>query len=190
MSEVEYNDSSDPAQAAALDVAVVDDLIAALCGLDGAARHRARQALVHIGRPAVDQLRAVLYHSDSNTRWHAVKALCQIADPLAAPSLVEALEDENPGVRWLAAVGLIALGCESLEPLLEALMRRVDSAWLREGAYHVLRAWDGQDGADWVKPLLGVLRGPLPTIEVPWVAMAVLNVYAASEACAGQSGQN
>lgn len=38
-------------------------------------------------------------------------------DPRAAPALVRALDDENSGVRWVAAKGLVGLGKAGLDPL-------------------------------------------------------------------------
>ncbi|HBY98858.1 MAG TPA: hypothetical protein DEP84_33750, partial [Chloroflexi bacterium] len=51
---------------------------------------------------------------------------------------VDALNDPNYGVRWLAAEGLAAEGPAALPPLLEALSTRKLTAWLRQGAAHVL----------------------------------------------------
>ncbi len=59
-----------------------------------------------------------------------------LQDPLPPP--LEA--GPNLGIRWLAAEGLIGLGEAGLRPLLEALVHHSDSAWLREGAHHVLKA--------------------------------------------------
>ena len=87
-------------------------------------------------------------------RWEAAKSLSDIADPAAAPALVQALEDPETGVRWLAAEGLIRMRSACLQPLLHALTERADSVWLRDGAHHVLHDLakmglaEGMAGAD------------------------------------------
>jgi hypothetical protein len=63
----------------------------------------------------------------SRTRWEAAKALSEIADPLAATALVNALEDDDADIRWVASEGLTALGRDGLEPLLAALLERAGS---------------------------------------------------------------
>src|SRR5208337_2482093 len=76
-------------------------------------RTKARKALVAIGKLAVPSLIQLLSHRKPHVRWEAAKALCGIADPLAASALVNALDDRDGDVRWLAAEGLAALGRES-----------------------------------------------------------------------------
>lgn len=62
------------------------------------------------------------------------------ADPTTAnlERLVEALEDNDFGVRWAAGATLARAGDAALPPLARALVRKHDSVWLREGAYHAL----------------------------------------------------
>ena len=79
---------------------------------DPAVRRKARKALVAIGKLAVPSLIRLLSHRKPHVRWEAAKALCGIADPLAASALVNALDDRDGDVRWLAAEGLAALGRE------------------------------------------------------------------------------
>jgi HEAT repeat protein len=158
-------------------------LIAALDNHDGAARHRARIALVEIGGPAVAPLIEALTDPNDDVRWEAAKALGQIGDPEAAPALVNALEDENSGVRWLAAEGLIALEREGLVALLQALEKCPDSGWLRQGAHHILHDLATKGLSDLVSPVLAAMEDVEPTVEVPWAA---LNALDALEKAAGQ----
>jgi HEAT repeat protein len=118
--------------------ATVRSLIAELSSRSGIARERARIALVAKGGSALAPLVKALADRDRQVRWEAAKALGEIADPAAAPALVRALKDRTFGVRWLAAEGLIALGPGGLVPLLHALVKNPDSAWLRQGAHHIL----------------------------------------------------
>jgi HEAT repeat protein len=137
-------------------------------------RVSARESLVAIGGPAVPALIEVLGDSNKHVRWEAAKALSQIGDPAAAEALVKTLEDELFGVRWLAAEGLIALGRDALKPLLQALIERSDSDWLRQGAHHVLHELAGT-GLEDVRPVLAALEDIEPSIEVPPVARATLD---------------
>lgn len=67
-------------------------------------------------------------------------------DPAAASALVRVLEDDDFGVRWLAADALIGLGVHGLEPLLKALLHNPDSGRLREAAHHVVRVLYSRGG--------------------------------------------
>jgi HEAT repeat protein len=165
------------------DPAAINSLIAALDSHDVTARQHAREALVRIGKPAVAPLIEELTDPSDDVRWEAAKALGQIGDPEAAPALVNALEDENSGVRWLAAEGLIALEREGLAPLLQALEKRPDSGWLRQGAHHVLHDLAGKGLSDLVSPVLAAMEDVEPTVEVPWAA---LNALDALKKAAGQ----
>jgi HEAT repeat protein len=155
--------------------AVINSLIADLDDDNGLKRERARESLVAIGRSAVEPVSQVLKHGGARVRWEAAKALGEIGDPMAAPALVDTLEDENAGVRWAAADSLIAIGHKGLRPLLQALVRRADSAWLREGAHHVLRALSRRrtlSGAELA--VLRALEEPEPALEVPEAAFKAM----------------
>ena len=98
-------------------------------------------------------------------------------DVRAASELVATLEDSNFGVRWLAAEGLIAIGREVLPPLMEALTKHSDSAWLREGAHHVLHDLANRDPEvkDFVAPVITALEGSEPEIGVMELAHTALD---------------
>ena len=73
-------------------------------GTKGTGRHYKNQrAFTH----------SILPHRKPHVRWEAAKALCGIADPLAAAALVNAFDDRDGDVRWLAAEGVAALGREA-----------------------------------------------------------------------------
>ncbi len=153
-------------------------LVADLHHKDGLVRRRARQALVEMGERAVPELVRSLESPNEYTRWEAAKALSEIHAPEAAPALVKRLEDENFSVRWLAAEALIGLHLEGLEPLLQALVHRPDSVWLRQGAHHVLRALAKNGAGVLVGPVLEALDGLEPILQVPIAAEAVLQQIA------------
>ncbi|HVO70134.1 MAG TPA: HEAT repeat domain-containing protein, partial [Aggregatilineaceae bacterium] len=143
------------------DPAAIQALMDILCDRNTLKRHRARLLLVDIGLPAVPFLVQALEDPDAEecARWEAAKALSDIGDPMAAPALIDVLgQDEQFGIRWLAAEGLIALGRNGLVPLLNALIQRSNSAWLREGAHHVLRTLAGRGLYAQVAPVLTALE--------------------------------
>jgi len=148
----------------------MNSLIAALASEEGLVRESARRRLVHVGRRAVRPLMKALASGDKHTRWEAAKALGYLADPDAAPALVRALQDEEFGVRWLAAEGLVLLDGEGLGPLLRALTEHPDSGWLRQGAHHVLRALSRRGFGEVARPVLAALDGLEPALQVPLAA--------------------
>jgi HEAT repeat protein len=155
----------------------IDALIAQLDDDSRMARQRARETLVDIGHPAVDPLINTLLNpkSDERLRWETAKALSEIGDPSAAPALVKVLEDDwSFGVRWLAAEGLISMADRGLPTLLEALIVRPESAWLREGAHHVLRILAAEGLHYELAPVVAALDDIEPVLELPLAARTAL----------------
>lgn len=159
----------------------ISTLIADFDSNDGSARETARQRLVDIGGPAVAPLTEALKSGDIQTRWEAAKALGEIADPAAAPALVRALHDDEFGIRWLAAEGLILVGPEGLRSLLGALTENSDSPLLRQGAHHVVRTFlrSRPSLKTTLQPVLAALDRPEPALEVPLAAEAALEALQA-----------
>lgn len=158
---------------------MIEALVADLGSSDGPTREQARLALVEIGPPAVGPLINALIVRNNPTYWEAAKALSQMGSPESVPALVQALEDEEPGIRWLAAEGLIRVGRAGLEALLQALVSRPASAWLREGVHHVLhhlldRGALDRAASEQVTPVLKALNGIVPGVEAPMAAHAAL----------------
>jgi HEAT repeats len=155
----------------------IDALIAELAHDRGLARQRARESLVMIGKPAVAPLMTALQHPDWRIRWGAAKALGQIGDPAAANALVDRMEDARPGIRWLAAEGVIAMGHEGLASLLQALIHHSDSEWLREGAHHILHSETEKDPdlSRLLRRVSAALDDVEPVLEVPPAARAALD---------------
>ena len=71
-------------------------------------------------RDAVPLIAGYLHHPKERRRIGAANALRHIADPRAAPSLIEALGDPVFTVRKAAARALVAIGKESEAPILKA----------------------------------------------------------------------
>lgn len=152
----------------------IPQLINELADHHGLVRQRAREGLVALGGAAVSALVEALTDPRGQVRWEAAKALAEIGDPAAAGPLVQALEDERAGVRWLAAEGLVGLGEQGLRPLLQALMARAGSPWLRQGAHFVLRNLGEHGLRAQIAPLLAALEGRQPTLEVPEASRVAL----------------
>lgn len=117
----------------------IQKLIRSFYSGDGVERAKARTRLVELGKTAIDYLVGLQYSSQKQVRWEAIKTLSQIAAPESIPILINALENHDLEVRWLAAEGLVAIGTASIKPLLESLVRGRNSKFLLEGAHHVLR---------------------------------------------------
>lgn len=116
----------------------INEFIEILKSKDGIARQNARNSLVIIGEPALDELIKAFKIKEKPLHWEVAKALSQIGTSKAARVLVDALEDHDFSVRWIAAEGLIHMGPVGLLPLLKALRKKTDSVWLREGSHHVI----------------------------------------------------
>lgn len=150
-------------------------LITELGSFDGRKRRNTRSALISIGKPAVPALiRALKYPSDQ-IRWESAKTLGEIKDPAAAEPLVESLEDQDVGVRWVAMDSLIALERNCIEPLMHALTERFESVWLREGAHHILHVLKNNDLlTETEQVVFKKLESMASETEIPWVAEAAL----------------
>ena len=154
----------------------IPELIAALASPSPAARRKARETLVALGKPAVPSLIQLLSHRKPHVRWEAAKALGGIADPIVASALVGALKDCDGDVRWLAAEGLAALGQDALQPLLAALIEQNESDWLCEGAHHICHVLVKKKGLGQVlRPLLAALGQSEPEAAAPVAAYTALS---------------
>lgn len=150
----------------------IESLIADLSKADGDVREDARRQLVARGSAAIGAMTEVLSSPDPQTRWEAAKALGEIRHSEAGAALASCLNDEHRDVRWVAAAGLIAIGRDALEPMLEELIAHADSVSVREEATHVLHSLTGENPE--VIPVLKALSGAAPLFEVPVAAFDAL----------------
>jgi HEAT repeat protein len=162
-------------QSRAPDAREIERLVAALGDHDYLAHPVIRQKLTALGRPAVGPLIAALSNPNDHLRWEAAKTLSLLGDPEAAPTLVQALDDERFGVRWLAAQGLVYMGRAGLPAILQALEHHADSRWLRESVHHVLRLLSEDGLQSLVAPVLSALDDMEPALQAPIVARRVLD---------------
>jgi HEAT repeat protein len=88
----------------------VADLIALLDASDSLTADLAADALVAVGKPAVEPLLAVLADGRPRARLLAAKALALIGDPRAIPALFYALEEDSALLEYWASEGLDRMG--------------------------------------------------------------------------------
>jgi HEAT repeat protein len=119
----------------------LESLLDLLESKNGATRMKARKSLVALGKSAVPSLIRTLQNSkQDHVRWEAAKTLGAIGDIRSIPVLVNALEDRDSGVAWLAAEALRKFKKAAWPALLRALIKsKCDSVLLRQGTHHVLR---------------------------------------------------
>jgi hypothetical protein len=119
--------------------AKLQSLMKMLESRDGLIRQKARLALVEMGDSAVIPLAEALRHSTlDQTRWGAAKALGEIVDIRSIPALVNALDDTDADVAWLAGMALKKFEKAAWMLLLQKLIETgVDSIRLRNGVRHV-----------------------------------------------------
>ena len=152
----------------------VRDLLSQLESDDAATRLAARTKLGEIGTAAGEGLRTCLYDPQQHVRWEAAKTLAVIADPLAAPALVHALDDEDPDVRWVAGEALIALGKTGLPALLMGLIRHSNSVGFLRAAHHVLHDLAPKHSDVPLSEVLSAIDAAEPAIAAPPTALTVL----------------
>jgi len=122
------------------DPVAIPPLLSALRPADEQLGSQIFASLVKLGKMAVPPL---IQESKSNSawmRWHALRALGEIRDIRALPVLVNALQDNDHSVAWIAAKSLVQLGWVSCKPVLELLMTAQMTPWLVETASYVLRS--------------------------------------------------
>lgn len=115
----------------------IKQLLDAIGSDDTQIRTNARKQLAELGEKSIDYLMELVDHPKHIYRWEALKTLNDINDPLAIPISLQALEDDESDIRWIAAEGLINLGQKSIEPLLKLLIEKSDSVFVLAGAHHV-----------------------------------------------------
>jgi HEAT repeat protein len=158
---------------------VIQEQLNLLSHSNGLIRKKARAVLIEIGRPAVEELVALLNSPSEQLRWEAAKILSEIADETAASALVQTLHDESFGVRWLASEGLIRIRAAGLKPLLEGLANNAGSSWFRNGAQHVIRILASDESLhELLAPVLESLQAVEPAATVPVAARKALQELA------------
>ncbi len=125
-------------------------------------------------KPPLAVLVASLHDPDEGVRENAMKTLCSSLEPAALQVVIRAMVDDDPGVRWLAAEGLIDIGESGIKPLLYALMSQSGSVWMRQSAIHVLHAYVKSPWGRQLTPILDALVDVQPALTVPPLAQKAL----------------
>ncbi|GCF08115.1 HEAT repeat domain-containing protein [Dictyobacter arantiisoli] len=94
-------------------------------------------SLVQLGSVAVPGIIEASTHNSAWIRWYCIRALGEINDERALPTLAQALNDTDHGVAWMAAKNLPPFGPRCVKPILQALMAKEPSPWLAETAGYV-----------------------------------------------------
>jgi hypothetical protein len=144
------------------DIDAVPVLLKALRGADEQLSSQIFASLVRLGSLAVPALIQKSKSSSAHIRWNCVRALGEIHDLRALPVLVDALQDNDHAVAWMAAKGLAQFGRDSLKPTLELLMSASMTPWLAETASYVLSSYAHRNrGAKAIlEPLIHRMREP------------------------------
>ncbi len=127
----------------------VQQLLKTLGSKNGMERKKARKKLVEMGNDVLNPLAGMfnhpeyifgmekLHHPDHIYRWEALKTTVEIGDPISISFFIQALDDDESDIRWMATEGLIKLGMQSVKPLLEKLLENSDSIFVLAGIHHV-----------------------------------------------------
>ena len=73
-------------------------------------------------------------------------------------TLIRLLEDSEPGVRWNAGVGLVAIGKNAVAPLLLAIIDRSADFAIIEGARHVMHEYCRAPWGESLRPVYEALN--------------------------------
>jgi HEAT repeat protein len=140
-------------------------------------RTRARKRIVAKGPTMVSSLVQTLKSSkEGRVRWEAAKALAEIGDSEAIPALVQALEDNDRYVAWLASLGLKKLEKTAWPQLFLVLSQRgTESGLLRQNARQVLLDQQTDGPNDPVTILLDALENNSSAEVATAAAQAALN---------------
>jgi len=157
------------------EIETISSLINKLENEDGITRVKARKALVVHGKAAVPYLIEFMKNKNDWTRWEATKTLSEIGDSTSTQALINALDDHDFAVRWLAAEGLIHVGSPALKPLLEALIHHSDSLWLLEGVHRVLHDLREPEFRQYINPVISALEDTEPSLKVGIAARTALD---------------
>ena len=113
----------------------IEKLVEQLASRDVLKRMRARESLVKVGAKAVPSICRLADSENNEMRWECAKTLAEIADPKSIHTLIRLLEDPKEGTRWDAAVGLINVGSQAVEPVLRAIIERSTDYTIIDGAH-------------------------------------------------------
>lgn len=92
-------------------------------------------------------------------------------------ALVDALSDNDHGVRWAAGAALAHIGEPAMPALLNALVAPDISKALRDGAHHVLAENSSPRVRELSVPLIKALKGPQAGIATMQEALKLMPTF-------------
>lgn len=108
---------------------------------DSISRIEAKNRLEKKGRSVLPYLNKLLVVEDNLLRREIAKIMEYIADKTTIPVFINLLDDDDSGMRWIAAEGLIRIGRDCIAPLLKSILDdQHESYFLRLGAHHVFKS--------------------------------------------------
>lgn len=158
------------------DARVLAQVAAALGDSDWQVYHAARDALANVGGPAIPTLLGSLGSGSPRVSSMAKDALVRIGDP-ALPSLRTALLTGSDDTALWAGIAMGEIGSDAVRFAAGVIADPASSATSRAMAARAL----GRTGSpEAVKPLIGALRAPQPSVQIQ--ALYALDRLAADEA--------
>jgi HEAT repeat protein len=104
-------------------------------------RVSARKSLVGLGKDILPWIYQLLSSKDFTVRREAGKIIELLPDKRSVPYLLNLLsDDDESGIRWIAAEGLVKIGRDVIVPLLEALVKCKTTYYIEKGAHHIFNS--------------------------------------------------
>lgn len=127
-----------------------------------------------LGEEVIPALVSIARASEAERRWAAYQAIRRVDGEAAIAPLVEALQDDNLSVRWIASDGLAAIGPRSAPALLRALATRTPTINFHRAARRVLRQLELPHHEASLTRLLSSLEQSTTVVHAPGLAQELL----------------
>lgn len=146
-----------------------------VAGADPYLRDAGFEALTDFGASALHEIRALAADPRRDVRWCGVEAARLLGTPEVASLLVDALADDDFAIRWVASLGLVAIGDEALVPLLQGLVRHSPTLTYHRSALRALRRMRAPAGQrELLAELITSLGHSTTTVQSPPIAEQLL----------------
>jgi HEAT repeat protein len=138
-------------------------------------RHQAHANLLRKGDDAIQPLLALIHGTDQCLANEAAQILGEMSSPGGPRSLVAALDDDDPSVRWSAIEALASFGRGGIVALLETLAEGNSSIRLTSAAIEILNAVSTNHYLTREEDkVLAMLQGAYPDYRLAKAAKAAL----------------
>jgi HEAT repeat protein len=118
------------------------------------ARVTARKNIADLGKEVLPFIYQLLTSKDYFVRREAAKIIELLPDKGSISVLLNLLDDEESGIRWVAAEGLAKIGRDSIVPLLKALVKCNGTFYIQKGALHVFNTVFTPEEKEELRPLM------------------------------------